>query len=77
MKLVQHEKYENMYYIEWPNGDRSIDTKHPDREGGHYGFYSLTNAKEILKRKGIEEYERGVTYNNPLGRPENLAGAFK
>lgn len=70
MKLVKHEKYDNMFYIEWPDGSRSIDTPYPDRVGGHYGFYNKTNAKEIMKREGIEDYDRGVTYGNPLGRPE-------
>lgn len=74
MKLIKHEKYEGMYYIEWPNKDRSVTTKFPEYEGGHYGFYNKTNAKEIMKREGVEEYERGITYNNPLGRPETGSG---
>lgn len=76
MKLVKHEKYPDMYYIEWPDGTRSIDTPKPDRKDGHYGFYSLTNAKEIMKREGIENYTPGITYGSPLGRPETGSTAI-
>lgn len=46
MKIVGHSVYEEMYYLEWPDGSRSDD------------FYSKTRAKdhaakitETLRRK--------------------------
>jgi hypothetical protein len=56
MKLVKHEKYEDMYYIQWPNGDLSED------------FYNKTRASQLLKRDGILDYKRGVTYADPMSR---------
>jgi hypothetical protein len=68
MKIVPDKKYPNMYRIQWPNGDISISTPSPDKPGGHYGFYSKTRAKELLRREDIKNYTLDKTYNSPMAR---------
>lgn len=63
MKIVKDKKYPTMYRIKWDNGDISISTPNPDKEGGHYGFYNKSRAKDFLRREGIENYTLGVTYD--------------
>jgi hypothetical protein len=65
VKVVSDKKYPTMYRIRWANGDLSVD------------FYNKVRAKEMLYREGIENYERGVTYNHPLWCPEKPVDAFK
>jgi len=77
MKLVEDKKHKGMFRVKWPNGDISVNTPNPEYKDGHFGFYNKTRAKEFLKREGIENYERGKTYEDPLGRPEKAAGEFK
>lgn len=76
MKIVEDKKYPNMYRVQWPNGDISVNTPHPEKEDGHYGFYNKTRAKEFLKRKGINKYDRGYTHGDPLGRSQEPTGAL-
>jgi len=79
MRIIEDKVHSNMYRLEWPNGDISVGTDNPKpwEKRGHYGFYNKTRATEFLKREGIENYDRRVTYEDPLGRPEKLTGAFK
>lgn len=70
MKIIPHEKYPNMYRIQWPDKTISVKTPNPDREGGHYGFYNKTRVKEIFKREGIKDYVLGKTYTSPMARFE-------
>ena len=68
MKIIPDKKYPNMYRVEWPNGDVSISTPNPDKEGGHYGFYNKSRAKELLRRNGIKNYDLNKTYSSPMAR---------
>lgn len=68
MRIQIDTKYPELYRVVWPNGDISVNSKNPEYAVGHFGFYNKSRAKEFLKREGIENYERGVTYNHPLGR---------
>lgn len=63
MKIVKDKQHTDMYRVQWPDGTISVNTPYPDREGGHYGFYNKARAKEFLKRKDIENYQLGITYN--------------
>ena len=68
MKIIPDKKYPNMYRVEWPTGDVSISTPNPDKEGGHYGFYNKSRAKELLRRNEIENYALNKTYSSPMAR---------
>ncbi len=70
MKIVKDKKHKNMYRVKWPDGTVSVSTPNPDKEGGHYGFYNKTRAKEFLKRGDIENYIEDVTYDAPMARIE-------
>ena len=79
MKILKDKKHPGMYRVGWNDGDISVGSTDPKpfEKGGHYGFYNKTRAKEFLHREGIETYDRGITFESPLGRPEKAAGAFK
>ena len=47
--IVPDKKYPNMYWVKWPDGTMSVNSKHPERKGGIYGFYNLSWAKEHAK----------------------------
>jgi hypothetical protein len=70
IEIIPEEKYPGMYRLQWPNGDISVSTPHPEREGGHYGFYNDTRVEELSRRLGIENYTKGRTYNAPAARLE-------
>jgi len=70
MKIIPHEKYKDMYRLQWPDGFVSTNSVNPKpwEPGGHYGFYNKTRALELCKRQGIEDYAPGVTYADPSSR---------
>jgi hypothetical protein len=68
MKLVRDKKYPELYKLQWPNGDISISTPHPDRKGGHYGFYNKTRAKEHMLREDILDLPQNVSVAHPRAR---------
>lgn len=68
IKLIKDKKYPNMYRLQWPDGTISISTPHPDRKGGHYGFYSKTRAKELIVMFSEKKMTIGRSYMHPLAR---------
>lgn len=68
-KIVEHETYKGMYYLEWPDGVQSAD------------FYNLTRAKDILKNYDsyVNNMEMGgnTRARRPLQCTEKPVGAFK
>lgn len=68
VKIVNDKVHKDMYRLEWPNKDVSVASENPEYKEGHFGFYNKTRAKELIRREGIENYDRGITYNHPLGR---------
>lgn len=63
MKVVEHEDYEGMYYLVWPDGTSSLD------------FYNLTRVKEHFNL--LSDKDRGIAPRMPLRATEKPAGAFK
>ncbi len=70
MNIIEDIKHKNMYRVQWPNGDVSVDSENPEAPGGHFGFYNKTRALELSKRNNIEDYIPGQTYNAPRARLE-------
>lgn len=70
VELVEDKKHKNLYRLQWPDGSKSVNTPHPDQKDGHYGFYNIDRAKELLKLSNIEKLKVGRTYNSPWARLE-------
>lgn len=50
IEVIPDKKYKGMYRLRWADGSisvRSTDPK-PWEKGGHYGFYNLSHATNIL-----------------------------
>lgn len=54
MKLVQHEKYETMYYIEWPDKSRSDDFYNKSRAN----WYRREIQSSIASRRALQGPEK-------------------
>lgn len=63
MKIVKHSVYEEMYYLEWPDGSRSDD------------FYNISRAHDFSRR--IEETTARRERERAAERPPSPAGALK
>lgn len=61
MKIVKDEKYDNMYRIQWPNGDLS-------------DMYNLPRTKNHLRV--LQEMRSSVQSRMPRKRPEKATDAL-
>lgn len=69
VKIIPHERYPDMYRLQWDNGDVSTRSEclPPTWEPDTYGFYNKTRATELSKKPGIENYKFHKVYKHSKG----------
>lgn len=77
VRVIEDKKHKGMYRLEWEDGTMSIGTSDPKpwEKGGHYGFYNLTRANDILKNydlyvSSMERSERMFGLETPTHQPK-------
>ena len=64
MKIVADKTHENMYRVQWPNGDISVNSEDPKpwEKEGIYGFYNKERATELSKKREVKKLKRGDVF---------------
>ena len=70
IRVVKDRTHPGMFRLKWSDGTISVNTPHPDRKNGHYGFYNKTRAKELARRLVGVELPVGVSWNASVGQLE-------